>query len=73
MTELEGIKPISNLLLHLACHVKRTHGKEQYWLEERRMRVSDYERLPGHDESYQLRESMTTSHECMRNYTNHVD
>jgi hypothetical protein len=73
MMALEDLKPISNLLLHIACPVKRTHGKQQYWLEECRMWVSEYEQIPFDEESYKLHESMTASHECMRNCTNHDD
>jgi len=64
-SEPEGRVPNINTAPHLSWHPKGIHGKEQFWLEERRKSVRRYYKLPGHGEPHTLRGSMTVLQECV--------
>jgi len=55
---LEGREFIMNTMPYLPWHLKGIGEKVQFWLEEHRKRVREYDKVPSHEELHKLRTSM---------------
>jgi len=65
IAEIEGRELIIKDPPHLSSHPNRISEKEQFWHEERRMKVRGYAKVPGHQELHELPGNIKNLQQCV--------